>query len=250
MPADLEQQVARSSEIGRQLYVLDKVSSIATDAVLAEISDADSRNLGGYIPLQEGGANGQPTQSFLVTFFTRDVPPRVAYEVVIAPDAKPKLEAFSPPKGMPAPLALLVRARQLAIGALGQPAQPVNPVVLPGEAIGERGIAVYLLAGTSRAHVAVLGKHSRALVSEDGARVLQLTALSKTVLEIPTQDPAGGRVAALTVTHVVTDFPLETHVFASLAAGLPIYVGTRRGVWRVDGDRIAFLGPLAPPKLQ
>ena len=44
------------------------------------------------------------------------------------------------------------------------------------------------------------------------------------------------------VTHNITDAPLETHVFASLLHRVPVLVLTRRGTWRVDGARIAFLG--------
>jgi hypothetical protein len=47
---------------------------------------------------------------------------------------------------------------------------------------------------------------------------------------------------ALTITHLVTDYPLETHVFTSLLVRLPVYVLTSRGTWRVNGDQIAFLG--------
>ena len=40
-----------------------------------------------------------------------------------------------------------------------------------------------------------------------------------------------------------TDYPLETHVFASLSAKLPVYVATARGDWVVEGTKISFLGP-------
>ena len=66
--------------------------------------------------------------------------------------------------------------------------------------------------------------------------------LSNGALEIPTRDDSGKPVAALMVSHVVTDFPLETHVFASLLHHKTIYVATRRGVWRIDGERVSFLG--------
>lgn len=242
VPEDLRGAVARASAVGRQLYVLDKVAATATDVLLAKVPDPGSQGIGGYIPLQQADAAGQPARSFLVTFYTRELPPRVAYEVTLTQGAKPSLEAFSPPKAMLPELMLLVRARQRAIDALPKPTQPINPVLLPAEAIGEHGILVYLLAGTTKPNVAVLGKHYRAVVSEDGARLAQLTPLSKGILELPTEDPSGGRVVGLTVTHIVTDSPLETHVFASLLAKLPIYVVTRRGLWRVEADRIDFLG--------
>lgn len=245
IPADLRQEIARACAIGRELYVFDKVSALATDVLVAEVPDFASRGVGGYIPMQEGDASGQPTASFLVTFFTRTLPPRAAFEVRVTPDSKPKLEAFTPPKELPAPFVSLIRARQLAIASI-EPSQPLNPVLLPGAAIGEEGIVVYLLAGTSKPAVAVLGKHFRAVVSDDGARLIRLTPLSNTELEVPTRGPAGEKPAALTVTHVVTDFPLETHVFQSLLNQLPIIVGTKRGFWRVDGDKIAFLGEQPP----
>jgi hypothetical protein len=51
-----------------------------------------------------------------------------------------------------------------------------------------------------------------------------------------------GDEAAMTITHLVTDYPLETHVFTSLLLHLPVYVATSRRMWRVNGDQIAFLG--------
>lgn len=246
LPPDLQEQVARASAIGRQLYILDQVSAIATDTLFAELPDVGSQGLGGYIPLRAEDYDGQPTKAFVVSFFTRDDPPRVAYEVRVTPDEKPQLQVIAPPKPLLPSMVPLVRARQLAIDAVGKPAQPLNPVVLRGEALGEHGILVYLLAGTTKPHVAVLGKHTRALISDDATRIVKLTPLSKGILELPTEAPGGARTTALTVTHVVTDFPLETHVFASLLAKLPIYVATRRGLWLVDGDRIDFLGAHPP----
>lgn len=63
------------------------------------------------------------------------------------------------------------------------------------------------------------------------------------MMELSTVAPGGGETEALIVTHLVTEYPLETHVFASLSAGLPVYVGTSRGNWLVEGDKISFLGP-------
>jgi hypothetical protein len=53
-------------------------------------------------------------------------------------------------------------------------------------------------------------------------------------------------VVAFVVSHVVGDFPLETHVFASLLYKKMIFVASRRGVWCVDGERVSFLGEKGP----
>ncbi|HEY1534883.1 MAG TPA: hypothetical protein VGF76_12725 [Polyangiaceae bacterium] len=246
IPPDLRDQVARSCAIGRQLYELDKVAAIGTDVLLAHVPDPQGAGLAGYLPVREGDDSGQPVQSFLVSFFTSEEPPRIAYEVRVARDTAPVFQAFEPPKQASADFSALVRARQLAISAMPASNQPINPVLLPGEANGETGVLVYLLAGTKKPDIAVFGRHFRALVPPGGTHVSYLLPLSKTALEMPTRGEHGEPVEALLVTQIVTDFPLETHVFTSLLVKKPVYVGTRRGTWRVNGDRIAFLGALEP----
>lgn len=240
VPADLREQVSTSAAIGRLLYVLDNVAAIGTDALLAEVPDLRRRGIAGYIPVQESGDDGTPLSSFLVYFYTSDAVPRIAYIVHIAPNAKPVVETFSPPRNAQPAFVTFVRARELAIDSAPLSGQPVNPVLVPGEVIGEHGILVYLLAGTTEPNVVVLGRHTRVLISDDGARVLAVTPLTRAIIEAPTNSST----AALTVTQVTADYPLETQVFSSLLGKLPIYVSTERGAWRVDGDSIAFLGEL------
>jgi hypothetical protein len=95
--------------------------------------------------------------------------------------------------------------------------------------------------------VVVLGKHHRVLISPDGKAVLRFEPLSRAAIEIPPDNPAGTTPVGVFVTHLVTEWPLETHVFASLLNRTPVFVGTSRGSWRVDGDTISFLGQ-GPPR--
>jgi hypothetical protein len=241
IPADLQAAVTRSSEIGSQLYVLDQVASLGTDVLLAHVPHPETKKVIGYLPFREGDDSGQPTRAFQVAFFTSDQPPRIAYRIHIAPKSKPTFEALEPPVAAPAGLVVLAAARQAAIAAIAHPSQPFNPVLIPAEAYGESGVLVYLLAGTTKAKVAVFGKHYRALVATGSNQVTYLKELTKSVLEVPLEEN-GQSPVALTVTHLVTEYPLETHVFTSLLIHLPIYVRTSRGIWCVNGEQIAFLG--------
>ena len=250
IPPDLRDQIRRSSGIGRQLYMLDKVAAIGTDVLLENVKDLAGKGLRGYLPIQEGDEVGHPRAAFLVSFFTAEEPPRIAYEIRVAPEAKPAFRAFDPPKASSASFAAFVRARQTAIAAMPRSTQPINPVLVPGEANGEQGILVYLLAGTKKSNVAVFGRHFRSLVPMGGTSVTYMMPLSNTALEIPTRGPHGETPKALVVSHLVTDFPLETHVFTSLLIKQVVYVGTRRGVWRVDGDKIALVSEQPPKGLQ
>jgi hypothetical protein len=246
MPPELVADVERSCVIGRQLYVLDRAAALGTDVLMANVPDAQSRGVAGYLPLREGDASGRPVDSYLVSFFTAEDPPKIAYEVRIAPNQKPEFLAYAPPKQATPGFYLLALSRQRAISALPVSEQPINPVVLPGDVDGKPGVLVYLLAGTKKPDVAVFGKHFRALVALDGKSVSSLVPLTNTTLEVPTRDPNGKPVEALVVSHFVTAYPLETHVFTSLLWKTPIYVGTSRGVFRVDGDDITFLGEKGP----
>lgn len=242
IPADLQQLVKDASEIGRELYVLDHVAAVGTDVMLEHVPEPARANLGGYLPFREATPQGTPSNSFLDLFFTRDTPPRVLCDIRVAPGAPPSFQSYDPPKAAPPGLEILVHARQAALAALPAGSQSINPLVVPGPA-GK--IAVYLLAATTVPNVAVFGRHYRALVSADGARVETMTPLSKGVLEMPLHAPNGSTLTALFVTHLVTDYPLETHVFTSLLTRLPVYVSTKRGLWLVDGDDIGYLGAVS-----
>jgi hypothetical protein len=247
IPTDLHDQIRRSCGIGRQLYVLDKAAAIGTDVLLEKVKDSQRQGLAGYLPFQEADDDGKLKRSFVVTFFTTDNPPRIAHEIRVAPQRQPTLQSYDPPKMASASFAALVRARQMAIAAMPPTDQPINPLLVPGEANGEKGVLVYLLAGTTKADLAVFGRHFRSLVPLTGISVTYMMPLSNTALELPTRGPDGQEPAALIVSQVVTDFPLETHVFTSLLIKKVVYVGTRRGVWRVDGDKIALVS-YEPPK--
>jgi hypothetical protein len=238
----MREHVRRSAAIGTQLYLLDKASAIGTDVLMARVPDFRNKNLAGYLPFREASDEDlRPKESWLVIFFTRDDPPRLAYQIRIKVEAKPDFESFDPPKPAPPALVRMFQARQIAVAALPSHPQPLNPVVMPAEVLGERGIMVYLIAGTDKPDIAVFGRHYRVLVPESGGPPSYVMPLSNTILELPIKPPKGAKPAGLMVTHPLTDWPLETHVFVSLLNRIPVYVATRVGLWEVDGHKIALI---------
>lgn len=247
-PEDLRAAIEQAQSLGAMLYHYDLASAIGTDVMLANVRAPKERGIAGYLTLREGDERGA-TGAWLVFFFSAEDPPKLLCRVrVPAPGTPPAFEAIDRPMPVSDDLRRLIRARRTALAAIGAVAQPQNPVLLPGQAIGKDGFLVYLLAGTKRPNAVVFGKHHRVLVSPDGETAVSVEPLSKTVLEVPLElppeaAPAGG--AGLFVTHLVTEHPLETHVFASLLHRMPVGVGTSRGTWVVDGDKISLLE--APP---
>jgi hypothetical protein len=243
IPEDLKEDVARSSQIGQAIFSLDTISAAGTDLLFKNVKDPGSKKLGGYITLPDMDDDGNFKKAYIVRFFTEDEPPRIAFEMRFTKESKPTFDAFDPPQAASPKFVDLVHARQVAINALPSSSQPINPVLIPGAARGEKGLLVYLLAGTAKPNVAVLGQHFVALVPFGAKSVSYMEPLSKSMIEIPTVTPDGEKASALVVTHMVTEYPLETHVFASMVADVPIVVVTNRGEWLVDGPKISFRSP-------
>ena len=168
IPPKMREQVRNSEIIGHQIYVLDKVSGIATDVLMEKVPSFREKNLAGYLPFQEAGDDLRPKASYLVTFFTKDEPMRIAYEIRVKPGVTPEFAAFDPPKRALASFVHLANARQAAVAALPSHQQPINPLVLPAELLGEKGMIVYLIAGTTKPNLAVFGRHYRVLIPEQG----------------------------------------------------------------------------------
>jgi hypothetical protein len=251
-PEDLRSAIEQSQSIGVALYQNDRVSAIGTDVMLANVRAPEERGIAGYLTFRQCDDNGRPLDSWEVTFFSAGDPSHAVCRVRVPTQsgAAAEFAALDPPTPLSDEFQRMVRARRTALAAIGPLVQPQNPVILPGQAIGKDGILVYLLAGATRNDVAVLGKHHRVLLSADGETVVSVEPLSKTVLEVPLESPPSAAEFGLPyVTHLVTAWPLETHVFVSLLHKRPIYVGTSRGNWVVDGAKISLVPELESQEL-
>jgi hypothetical protein len=240
IPADVQPHLDRALALGKAIYAQDVLSAWGTDVLRKNVPSL--AGVGGYFTLQETSADGTKKPSWLVQFFTADgVSPRILYRIRLWPkkEHQPVFEKVNPPAAPSAAELAIIKARQAALKALPATTQPINPVVLPGALIGERGTLVYLLAGTNKRGVVVLGKHHRAHIAEDGT-VAKLQPLSKGILEIQPPPPTATGVG-VAASHILDDWPIETHVFASLLHRVPIFVATARGDWEVTGKQITLV---------
>ncbi len=237
VPTDACGAIRRSVAMGLELFRHDKVASVATDALATTVGDLRATNIRGWITARSTDGKGE-----WVTVFYRfsDDGPELVWRVsmVPSPGVKPTVEAIEPPRTAAQSMQTVIRARQTALAAISGKGA-INPVVLPPP--DGPGILVYLLAAETKADEVVLGIHHRVLVSDDGERVVELTPLSRSAIAIPLREK-GKEAEAIVVTHLLTDYPMEHHVFASLLhGGLPIFVATKTALWEVRGADIRFV---------
>ena len=116
------------------------------------------------------------------------------------------------------------------------------PNVIAFPALDQPGATdFYVLTPETETGIVQFGGHRRVRIGADGAREEKVYANS--CFSQDTRGADGGNVVvmlAITVPINISDIPTEIHVFKSLSHGLPIIVGSVRGVWDVDGDNITL----------
>lgn len=182
-----------------------------------------------------------------------------AYDVVFTTTAEPKFVVPAQHSLDPGELAQF-RARQLAAARIEKPCSGVYNTLAVKDP-ESNGWLVWALATTSEPGGVAVGGHYRFTISADGQTVLRRDALSLSCIvavkprEAASDDPApgspSGRPAAPppeVVTHLVSDTPVETHVFVSLLYNMRLIVEIPdRSLWQVDRGHIQKLKSAAQP---
>lgn len=220
--------------LGTAIYEQDIRVARASDMLFAQKIAAQKEGLRGWI------VEGDPVT--MLVRFVRELDGKLEAfaDIQFSPTREPKLERPADTTLPPGQLARY-RARQLATENIKRPCSPrYNVVILPDP---ERdGLLVYALAATTDANSILVGGHYRFSVSKDGEKIMQADELFRSCLTLPKNQPIpkGAVPAALYMTTLVSDTPLEIHVFLGLLHKLPFVVGTPDSkVWSVDAGRIA-----------
>jgi hypothetical protein len=139
------------------------------------------------------------------------------------------------------------RARQLvsqdlnAMAKLGQLCvSAFNLISLPKS--DRSGILVWVIAANTDANQAQIGGHFRYGISDSGEKLLSKDQLYNSCLVLPNN----AKSVELFMTWLVSDTPLEIHVFLQLYAHKPFYIGTlgSKTIWKIDDGHISRIGTL------
>lgn len=227
--------------MGEAIYRQDVAAWVSTDALMAHLAGAEPpAGMAGWIVVDEGDAQR-------VRYVRQDGGTlKAAFDVVVRDGRAGPVEVVD--EALSASETARFRAHETAMANIGRLrcSQPLNPVVLDDP--DSDGWLVWLLASTTEANTIPMGGHYRFRISADGSTVLRRDMLSNSCLTMPLKPGAGGQPAALMVTQIVSQGPVETHVFLSLQHRVPIYVivGPER-LFQVAGPTIRKVDRPAPP---
>lgn len=218
--------------MGGAIFRQDQASSVATDALLAHLNGAPPPSgLAGWIVVEQG-------RDQLVRFVRMDgdvvrpafdIPVRSGRAGAVTPVVTGELDATEQAQ---------FRARLTAANNIGRLrcSQQLNAVVLDDPDSDEW--LVWLLTSTTDANIVPMGGNYRFRISADGSSVIRGDMLSNSCLPMPKAGPDGQQPVALTVSQIVSNGPVETHVFLSLQNRMPIYVVAGDKLFEVNGARI------------
>ena len=214
-------------QLGRDLYQQDREAWIATDLVRAKI-DLEAGGYAGWIVAPRGDDD-------VVKFVRQGATGLEAgYEVAFGPGLEPKAYPSDDPKLSADELARYAAVETALKSTDHRCADAAyNPVVLPDPE--QPGWLVWLLTPMTEARNFPITGHWRISVTPDGKTVRQRDRLYVGCLSGATPKDA----KAIMVSQVVAPTPIETHVFVSYEARLPVFVATPDNtLWVVADGRI------------
>lgn len=228
--------------LGQSIYERDSYAAKATDILFSEVGEPEKLTKEGI----EGWIVTKDKQKVIVKFVAQIEEALLPiYDVTFTSSHEGKLTRIQGKKLLPEELAQF-KAKQLALKNIPKFCSPRYNTVVLRDIDGE-GFLVYALAATTDPNLVYIGGHYRITISKDGTEIEQIDRLFKSCLVLDRNDVLkDGKPAFMVGSHVVSNTPVETHVFVSLLHNLPLFIVTMDGEkWKIDKGEILAIGNVA-----
>lgn len=236
-------EINRAAARGRELIALTRAGILATQDMLARVSNPEATGIEGWIAMPEGNA-------MTVTFYDNTTEgPKAVYRAnilgnrVVSRDTF--LGTFRP--DLPRALARLAAARDAARAQDNRACSPQgsNFLVVP-PASGSGPVEVYEISAQTARDRLPAGGHYRITVTD--GRVTGTHAFASACQDVAIPAAVEGQAPPPLAIAVTDPLPTEVHVLLSQMAGraLAFTAGTPARQWIVAGDRINEVRDGAP----
>ncbi len=227
--------ITKIEALGAEIAEQDAIAVKATDILLAQRINLNDIPLRGWVVSKTEG-------EYIVTF-VGEYESRYLGIFEIRPNASLEKQFLAHTKlALPQELLLQFKARQLAAKFISPAcSNRYNTVALREQ--GTQAWLVYALAPATDPDLVPIGGHFRFTIDASGEKLIQKDRLSMSCLAMNKHSkdmPAGSTLVALNVTHIVSDTPVETHVYLNLINRLDLIVVTMdKTVWKISGGKIS-----------
>ena len=225
--------IALSENLGAELYARDTAAYVAAGRMSEALQGEAMNEIEGWITVKEGeqyrvafiGGSGEAARAYYLAF--------VENEEVI--------DSFAPPSGsaLSEGDAAIWRARQDALSReFTRCADSYNPVIVPYNTSDEAGgLFVYLMPASAETKMIKAGGYELFDYAADGRTLNGRMAFTQNCLDIERTDNPED---SLVLSHTMTPYPQEHHVFISLLYNTDVYVQTMGNeiFWKVSGGKI------------
>lgn len=231
--------LATVERLGKEMYQQDSAAARATDILFQEV-----RNLADY-PIR-GWLVAKEDAGYVIVFVGEyDGEMRAVFEV--RPDT-PRSKRFheTGPRPLTPDEAGQFAARRNTFELIQHYCSDnYNTLILPDPESDSH--LIYWIAATTDPDLLHLGGHYRFTLSGDWATILHADSLSKSCLTLNRKNRP--ERAAFFTTHLLSETPLETHVFMQLQNGMPFLVQTGKDTaWAIDKGKISPIPTTATGK--
>ncbi|MBD9470965.1 hypothetical protein [Pseudoxanthomonas sp. PXM01] len=237
--AQIAQALLDAEATGRAIYLHDQAAAVASDAVMtlkAFRQDGKQGRLGGWITEQRD-------EGIAVTFLSSDAEPRARYRVTVGSEGRVigDAQALAEPATLTPYELGAARARNTAAHAEFAPcSRSYNTVVLADPREGGGWIA-YLLPGTTKQGVVPIGGSYRLDLDAAGQKIVRQRPFTRSCIALAGRHgEKDSETVAMMITHLLDPAPTEVHVFWSLWARTPMFVGTSAGLWKIENGRVTM----------
>jgi len=235
--AAFDQDIALTENLGRAIYERDTVAYLAALDLQEEFSGDQLGWLDGWITVKEG-------EEYKVMFIGTDRGEPRAYFVAFARNGE-IYDRFAPPGGMGLSRAEIGywTARQNALTReIQECSSQYNPVIMPykGRDGAEGGLFVYLIPASTEAGLIKAGGYQLFDYSVDGKVMKGEMPFNTNCLDV---EKTGNEGEGLILSHSLTPYPQEHHVFMSLLHDTDVIVITQENnlVWKVSDGKVGFV---------
>jgi len=220
------------SAMGLAIHRQDVAAWVSTDALMAHLEGAQPpARMAGWIVVEDGDDQR-------VRYVRRDDAGvlKAAFDVVVRDGRAGAVEVVD--EVLSESEKAHFQARQTAIENIGRLrcSQRLNTVVLDDP--DSDGWLVWLLTPTPESRAIPIGGHYRFTISADGASVLRRDQLSNGCF-FADRPPADVQDAMLFYTQIVSQGPVETHVFLSIQNQMTLVIMAGERYFAVGGARIS-----------